>query len=415
MKKILILGGKPIGSYEIVKRAKQLGYYTIVTDYLPKTESAGKKIADESWDFSTADLDILEKKCVESNVSGVVSGVHEFNIKKAIALCERLNLNSVCSLKQWDQFNNKELFKQLCQDYGINVARKYSLQHVMDGEVSYPVAVKPVDGSGSRGFHKCNNKEEILCAIEDAKKFSNSANVIIEQFMPYDSVIIHYTIVNGCVYYCGMSDKVSKSFENTKAPVMGFQSFPSKLESKYFSLYDQNAKKMFSSLGLKNGFLWIEAFTSGEDFFFNEMGYRFGGSLTYYPVEYFTGFSQLDFYIKQSVGDIDLKKTPNYFVKEKYCIIPIHVKPGFIKKIEGEKDILNIAYSYVPVHFEGDEIKAWGSAQQVFCYLHFSYSNFKELYGKLVDATRTLKAKNENDENMLYTLYDIENVKTLED
>ena len=196
---------------------------------------------------------------------------------------------------------------------------------------------------------------------------------------------------------------------------MGFQSFPSKLESKYFSLYDQNAKKMFSSLGLKNGFLWIEAFTSGEDFFFNEMGYRFGGSLTYYPVEYFTGFSQLDFYIKQSVGDIDLKKTPNYFVKEKYCIIPIHVKPGFIKKIEGEKDILNIAYSYVPVQFEGDEIKAWGSAQQVFCYLHFSYSNFKELYGKLVDATRTLKAKNENDENMLYTLYDIENVKTLED
>lgn len=415
MKKILVLGGKPIGSYEIVKRAKELGYYTIVSDYLPKNESAGKLIADEVWDYSTADIDILEKECVKSEISGVIAGVHEFNIKNAITLCERLNLNTFCSLNQWDLFNNKEQFKQLCLNNGINVAKKYSLQHIENGSVSYPVAVKPVDGSGSRGFHKCNNREEVMSAVEDAVKFSDSGRVIVEQFMPYDSVIIHYTIVNGNVYYCGMSDKVSKSFENTKAPVMGFQSFPSKLESKYISLYNQNAKKMFSSLGLKNGFLWIEAFTSGEDFFFNEMGYRFGGSLTYYPVEYFTGFNQLDFYIRQSVGDFDFTKMPNYSVKEKYCIIPIHIKPGVIKNIEGEKDVLNIAYSYVPVHFEGDEIKAWGSAQQVFCYLHFSYLNFKELYGKLVDAIHILKAKNENDENMLYTLYDIENVKTLKD
>ena len=44
MKKLLVLGGKPIGSVEIVRRAKELGYYTIVADYLPIEESHAKKI-----------------------------------------------------------------------------------------------------------------------------------------------------------------------------------------------------------------------------------------------------------------------------------------------------------------------------------------------------------------------------------
>lgn len=49
-KKILVLGGKPIGSVELVERAKQLGAYVVVADYLPKEESPAKRIADESCD-----------------------------------------------------------------------------------------------------------------------------------------------------------------------------------------------------------------------------------------------------------------------------------------------------------------------------------------------------------------------------
>lgn len=415
MKKILILGGKPIGSYEIVKRAKELGYYTIVADYLPANQSAGKRIADEAWDDSTADIDTLEKKCIDNHVDGIIAGVHEFNIRNAIQLCERLKLNSPCTLTQWDLFNNKEQFKQLCQESGINVAKKYHLKQVEDDCITYPIVVKPIDGSGSRGFHKCENKEDVIQAIEDAKKFSESGNILIEQYMPYDSVIIHYTIINGTVYYSGMSDKISKTFENTKAPVMGFQSFPSKNEQKYLTLYNEKAKQMFSNIGIKNGFLWIEAFSSGDDFFFNEMGYRFGGSLTYYPVEFFTGFNQLDFYIQNAVNDFSLDINFDYTTKEKYCIIPIHIRPGKICKIEGEEELLSFAYSYVPVHFEGDDIKAWGSAQQVFCYLHISFLNYTDLYEKLIKAMNTLKSYDEKGNNMLYTLYDIENVRMLKD
>mgnify|MGYP000776944956 CR=1 FL=1 len=52
MKKLLILGGKPIGSTEIVQAARKKGVYTVVADYLPETESPAKTIADEPVSYT---------------------------------------------------------------------------------------------------------------------------------------------------------------------------------------------------------------------------------------------------------------------------------------------------------------------------------------------------------------------------
>ena len=63
---------------------------------------------------------------------------------------------------------------------------------------------------------------------------------------------------------------------------------------------------------------------------------------------------------------------------------------------------------------EGDEIKDWGSAQQVFCYLHFIYINYSDLYEKISEVMIQLKVLDDNGENLLYTLFDIELLKSME-
>ena len=75
-KKLLVLGGKPIGSVELVERAKELGAYVIVADYLPKEESPAKRIADECWDISTANVDELVDLCKKKHIDGISAGVH---------------------------------------------------------------------------------------------------------------------------------------------------------------------------------------------------------------------------------------------------------------------------------------------------------------------------------------------------
>lgn len=71
--KVLILGGKPIGSFEITQRLKERGAYTVVTDFLSSELSFAKKIADESWMDSTADIEVLAQKISEHKITFVAT------------------------------------------------------------------------------------------------------------------------------------------------------------------------------------------------------------------------------------------------------------------------------------------------------------------------------------------------------
>lgn len=413
--KLLVLGGKPIGSIELVKRAKELGLYVIVTDFLPAEQSPAKLIADESWDISTADVDTLVKHCKEKHVDGILTAVHEFNINRMIDLCELLGKPCYCNRKTWKYCDNKVDFKSLCIQNDIPVAQKYDIDIndiVSLSRLKYPVIVKPVDGSGSRGFAVCYNTDELIDNYKNALEFSPGKIVLIEDYIPYNAVIIHYTMDNGRCYYSGMSDKISVKFKSTGASVMGLQTFPSTGESNYLKNIDNKARLMFENAGFTDGPIWIEAFYDGKDkFIFNEMGYRFGGSLTNYPVEYFFNVHQLDMMLAVAMGKRLAAKFVRLADKLKYCILPIHIKPGKIVSILGVDKITKRedVNAYVPVHYLGDEIQEWGSAQQVFCYLHILYLDRVSLRISIDTILRDLRVIDEDGNNMLYTLFDLNN------
>ena len=406
--KLLILGGKPIGSCEITKAAMEMGYYTIVADYLPVESSAAKRISDEHWDISTAEVDEMAKRCLEENVAGVITGVNEFNIRKKIEVCEKLSLPQYCSMKQWEFCENKAQFKKMCEKHGIPVARTYS----KDDEIDFPVIVKPVDSSGSRGFSVCHNRQELDNAIELALNFSASKEYLIEEYIQCEATIIHYTAVEGEIIFSGMSDKHSQTLEGGSS-VMALQTFPSASIERYLSDINAKAINMFKDLGAKNGPIWIEAFNDEKTgrFIFNEMGYRFGGSLTNYPVKHFYGIDQVDLLLKNAMGEKCSFEKPEGFIPEteKYCILPIHLKPGTIHKIEGvdKSEAIDGVVKVVLVHFEGDEIQDWGTAQQVFCYLHVAYNTDEELSRLIRSVKDELSVKDTDNNEMLFFLFDL--------
>lgn len=408
-KKILILGGKPIGSCELVETAKRKGLYTIVTDYLDKANSPAKRIADESWDISTADIENLSKKIDEEKVSAITTGVHEFNIGKMIDLCTLKNFPQYCNRKQWNICENKKKFKQLCQKFEIDVAKCYTNEDLNNNRIEYPVIVKPVDSSGSRGFSICNNYEELHKGIEFAQKFSNE--YLIEEYVKHEACIIHYTAINGEIYFSGMSDKHSQIL-NDGASVMAIQTFPSQEINMYLEKINNKAIKMFKSIGIKNGPIWIEAFNdlNKERFLFNEMGFRLGGSMTNYPVKHFYGIDQLELIVDSALGQVYKFDNKNWIIPtKKYCILPIHLRKGKIKEIKNLKEIEKIknVNKVVLVHNINDEIQNWGTAQQVFCYLHVKYNENVELTNCLNEVKRLLKVLDENNENMLFYLFDL--------
>ena len=60
-KKLLILGGDSF-SVDIVKTAQSMGVYTIVTDWYDTKRSPAKLVADEYWNISIEDYDLLSQK-----------------------------------------------------------------------------------------------------------------------------------------------------------------------------------------------------------------------------------------------------------------------------------------------------------------------------------------------------------------
>lgn len=410
-KKILFLGGKPIGSTEMVSYLKEKGYYVIVTDYLPVNESPAKQIADEHWEISTADVDTLKSKCKEEGVIGIMTGVHEFNINRMLDLCEALSLPCYCKRETWKYCDNKMEFKNLCRSNDVPIAPVYSPADAENKEI-YPIIVKPVDGSGSRGFHICSKYREFQKYFPSAAEFSPSSEVLIEKYIPYDAVIIHYTMINGKCIYSGMSDKTSVKFKNTGASVMGIQTFPSVGESCYLETLNDKVCQMFEKAGFTDGPIWIEAFYDGDNkFVFNEMGYRFGGSLTYYPVKFFTGIDQLKMLADNATSAANQYDENIFFVRpsKKYCILPIHIKAGKIHSVEESDDLRanEGVNAIVPVHFQGDEIKDWGSAQQVYAYVHILYSGISDLKKTVEYVLGNLKVSDSRGENMLHTLFDV--------
>ncbi len=193
---------------------------------------------------------------------------------------------------------------------------------------------------------------------------------------------------------------------------MSFQFYPSEYETDYLQTLDRNAREMLRSTGLRNGVVWIEAFCKNGRFVFNEIGYRFGGSLTYYPVQYFFEIDQLELQIEYALTGQNGPVTGKQKQKEGlYCILPTHVKPGKIAKVSGISELKRKDYlrAFVPVHFEGDMIQNWGSAQQVFAYIHYSASDREDARKKQEEIMNTFSLADPDGNELLFNLVD-ENV-----
>lgn len=409
MKKVLILGGKPIGSCELVNLVHKHGDYAIVADYLPPSQSPAKAIADESWSVSTADVDKLVQCCQEANVDAVLTGIHEFNIARQVELCSRLNLPCYCGSEQIDFCEDKSKFKNACIEEGLPVSQSYSIEDAKSlGEKVYPLAVKPLDGNGSAGFSKVEDRSSLEDAISRAKMFSESKQVLIEDYVPGEAVIIHYSAQKGNIVFSGMSDKLSRKMGLAGSPIMALQIAPSVHESEYLEKYDMRVRSMLKRNNLLDGPIWIEAFYNDGDFIFNEIGYRFGGSMTPYLVEALSGINQFDLIYALAMDDDSCEMQQH--VKSYgmlYGILPLHLRKGKIMSIQGiEKALEDKRLKHVvQVHAVSDSIEDWGSAKQVFAYLHFEADSITEIMDAMHLAKKEISVKGEKNEELLTSLF----------
>lgn len=407
-KKILLLGGKPIGAVDITKYAKSKGAYVIVTDYLSKEQSPAKQIADESWSMSTGDVDLLLQKIQEKNVDAVISGVHEYNYAKSKELCEKLGKPFFATTEQWNISTNKAVFKQLCKEYQLPTAKSYS---IYDTDINFPIIVKPVDGNAGQGISICYNREQLDMAYDEAMSVSIVKDVIIEEYLYGEEIVVFYTIIDGVSKLSVMTDYYYNYDQEKTMPLPQVYMYPSQYLDEYMDTMNDKVKKMLKGIGVQNGTFFLQAFKNKDGFFFFEPGFRPGGSSVCKYTKLLNGISYMDMLVNFAfTGKMldDINKENPYF-KRPCCTYSVNVKGGIIGDIKGYENIIKLP---VVIDSEkryniGDEVPKMSALRQIVLRFFIVADTYEEIRRTITTIQTEVDILDTEGNSMLIPNFDI--------
>ena len=366
-KKLLILGGKPIATYDIINYAKELGVHTIVTDNLTSDQSPAKKLSDEYWNISTSEVENLCDEISKNNVDAVFTGVHEFNIWRTLEICKLVGLPFYSTEDQLLTTTTKSIYKKLFQSHSIPIVPEFYIDENFNPDdlkkIEYPVVLKPDDGTGGYGISICYNESDLKNNFQKAVNYSNSKKVIVEKYLKSKEVTIFYIIQNGEIYLSAMADRHTSNGTANVIPLPVAYIFPSEHLQDYCNTQNEKVVEAFKSIGLKNGMMFIQSFVDGDQFRFYDIGYRLTGTQEYHIIEKICGYNPLkmmvDFSLTGQMGYGNISHLVDPFFKGKCAsIVTFLCNPCTIGKFVGIDKITshNGVIKVIKNHNSGDVI-----------------------------------------------------------
>ena len=405
-KRLLILGGMRF-SCEIVKTAQAMGIYTLVADYNKIEDSPAKQIADEAVNLSVVDVDAVVNFVEINNINGVIVGFNDMLLPYYAEICKKAGLPCYGTKEQFESLISKDYYQALCRQFNIPTIQDYCID---DTDIKFPVVVKPVDNSGSRGITICHNRKELLIAVERGKKASRRGRVLIEQYMKGREVTVFWTFQDGKYYLSALGNRHVKQNQGQDIiPLPVGYTFPSIFLPKYRLEVEENCKRMFQHLGLKNGMMFMQCKVENGTCYLYDLGFRLTGSLEYKILERVCGYNPMEMMIEfaltnkmgnESIAD---KAIPE-FISPAFNVSCL-CAPGYIKEIFGidEVKLMPEVEDVVIAHTPGETITEdmKGQLSQITVRVLGSVDNKESLLPVMQRINNTIHIKNETNEEML--------------
>ena len=420
-KKLLFLDGSAL-AVPAINRARELGIYTIVANYYDKTRSIGKQFSDEAWDIDYTDIEATVQKIKENHVDGIFQGWTDSHLPYYAELCSSAGLYCYGDKEVFDICINKDKFKKVCRENGVPVAEEYlpkfNVEGVLDlaqmGDIKYPVIIKPVDSSGSRGIYVCKDQNELQTYYPKALEVSPSKTVIIEQYVTGQHVNIYYTLSKGIAYLSAMADRHVDYLDYKSAPVPVLLVHPSKHLREYQASVDNKVKTMFKTIGMKNGIAFVQGFHCDDDsFVIYEMGYRPNGGGTYSLINACSGYNQIDllinFALNGEMGEDDKleNQDPNFDRLALMYVLSTTTENISVFKGLDKISMLDRITDVIPVRFPNEHNSGLGSHSRIAAYILFTGKNKEEVSETLNSVYELIEIRNQNGEKMPFVCADL--------
>lgn len=300
MKKIAIIGASYLQE-PLIQTAKSKGFETHVFAW--KRDDVGEKSADFFYPISVVEKEQILDKCKEIAIDGICTIASDVAIITVNYVAEKMGLigNSILAT---EASTNKHKMRECFEKNGDPSPKSIQVESVddLDGvTLEYPIIVKPVDRSGSRGITKLESKEGLSEAIENAKAQGFEKVALVEEFATGQEYSVEYISWNGEHYFLNLTQKYT-----TGAPdfIETGHLEPALVDPDILTKVKVVVEHALNSLGIKYGASHSELkITPAGDIKIIEIGGRMGGDcIGSSLVNLSTGFDFVSAVIDVSMG-----------------------------------------------------------------------------------------------------------------
>lgn len=334
MKKLMIVGASVL-QMPAIKKAKEMGLEVAVVDYDPA--AAGIRYADRYYNASTMDEDAVVKAAEDFRPDGIMTLATDMPMRGVAKASDRLHLHSIdygTAVRATDKHEMMRAFRE----HGVPSPRYFPVRSFdglkeLEGKLTYPCIMKPVDNAGSHGVVKVESFGQLLESYDYSHGFSRSGNVIVEEFLDGPEVSVEVMVVEGRVNVLQITDKLT-----TGAPYfveMG-HSQPSMLPESTQAAVCSLARRACRAVGLRKGPAHVEMKVTPDGPKMVEMGARMGGdNITTSLVPLSTGIDMVKATIDMALGgQPDMEPTLRCGSAIRFFRVP----SGIIRSIRGVEE-----------------------------------------------------------------------------
>lgn len=342
MKKLAVLGASYL-QLPLIKKAREMG---VETHCFAWGEGAVcKEFADFFYPVSVLDKEEILQICQKIGIDGITTIATDISVPTICYVATKLKLvgNSEHSaFVSTNKFAMRNAFK--ANDVSIPKFREIKSIEEVEDNCSYPIIVKPVDRSGSRGVAKVERFSALSEAVKEAISESITNTAIIEDYIEGKEVSVESISWKGKHYILAITDKVT-----TEEPhfVELAHHQPSKLSEVIQAKIKVETIKALDALEIKYGAGHSEfKITEEGEIFAIEVGARMGGDfIGSHLVELSTGYDFLRSVVEVALNsfEVPVQNLQNaagvYFLsKETESILEVFEKTN---SFEVEKEIQN--------------------------------------------------------------------------
>lgn len=298
----MVLGA---GIYQVplIKKAKAMGMEVIVASIPGKYP--GISLADKFFPIDTRDnIKILEIAQKES-INGICTSGTDIAVRSIGVVNSKMGLAGIQEKAAYAA-TDKAIMKEAFIRGNVSTAvyeKACTKEEVLGAgeKIGYPVIVKAVDSSGSKGICKASDEIELLHAYEEALLISKKEYVLIEEFIDAVEIGVDAYIGEEHVEAFYPHDKFNYKINERVIPIG--HKFPYKASEDLLKELRRQIELAARALGIRNCPLNADVFIKGNKVWVIEIGGRSGATCIPELISLYGGFDWYEKIIQAAMGE----------------------------------------------------------------------------------------------------------------